>query len=158
MYAHLHRPNTDPIIDTNIPRRTRNPPNPLPPIAAYLLSYIDTAAVHGVDVLFALVHEATDEAVVTEDDAGHLSDVLVALVLADVGPVIHQAGHQEPLPPLLLVALFDLRTAGPNTHVNVTEHRAFCLIYNIFNISLKLSSKQTYNRLLKMAYWHVIPC
>lgn len=63
----------------------------------------------GVDVLFALVHEATDEAVVTEDDAGHLGDVLITLVLCDVTTVIHQAGHQVALPPLLLMALFELR-------------------------------------------------
>lgn len=47
----------------------------------------------GVDVLSTLVHEPADEAIVTEDDAGHLRDVLVALVLCDVPTVIHQARH-----------------------------------------------------------------
>lgn len=68
----------------------------------------DAAAAQCVDVVFALVHEAADEPVVTEDDAGHLGDVLVALVLADVAAVVDQAGDQVAPPSLFLLALLDL--------------------------------------------------
>lgn len=77
--------------------------------SSYLVSHVDAATVQDVDVLFTFVHEATDQPVVAEDDAGHLGDVLVALVLADVATVIHQAGHQVAPPPLLVVALLYLR-------------------------------------------------
>lgn len=53
------------------------------------MSYVDAAAAQVVDVFFTFVHEAADQSVVTEDDAGHFGDVLVALVLADVATVIH---------------------------------------------------------------------
>lgn len=76
---------------------------------SYLVSNVDAAAVPVVDVLFTFVHEAADQSVVAEDDAGHLGDVLVALVLADVAAVIHQAGHQVAPPPLLVVALLYLQ-------------------------------------------------
>ena len=62
-------------------------------VCAHLVSHIDAAAAQAVDVFFTFVHEATDQSVVAEDDAGHLGDVLVTLVLADVATVIHQAGH-----------------------------------------------------------------
>lgn len=55
----------------------------------HLVSYVDAAAAQVVDVFFTFVHEAADQSVVTEDDAGHFGDVLVALVLADVATVIH---------------------------------------------------------------------
>ncbi len=42
-----------------------------------------------VDVVLALVHEAADQPVIAEDDAGHLGDVLVTLVLGDVGAVLY---------------------------------------------------------------------
>ena len=58
--------------------------------AAHLVSHVDTAAAQAVNIFFAFVHEAADQSVVTEDDTGHLGDVLVALVLADVVAVIHQ--------------------------------------------------------------------
>lgn len=73
-----------------------------------LVSYIDAAAAQAVDVLFTFVHEATDQPVVAEGDAGHLGDVLVTLVLTDVATVIHQAGHEVAPPTLHLVALFYL--------------------------------------------------
>ena len=69
------------------------------------MSHVDAAAVQDVDVVFTFVHEATDETKVAEDDTGHLGDVLVTLVLADVATVIHQAGHQVAPPSLLLVTL-----------------------------------------------------
>ena len=62
-----------------------------------------------VDVVATLVHEAADEVVVAEHDAGHLGDVLVALVLTDVSTVIHQTGHQVALPSLFCSTLLDLR-------------------------------------------------
>lgn len=68
----------------------------------------DAATAQRVDVVFALVHEAADESVVAEDNAGHLGDVLVALVLADVAAMVHQAGDQVAPPPLFLIALLDL--------------------------------------------------
>lgn len=70
----------------------------------------DAAAAQRVDVVFALVHEAADEPVVAEDDASHLGDVLVALVLADIAAMVHQARDQVAAPPLLLLALLDLET------------------------------------------------
>ena len=78
---------------------------------SHLVSHVDAAAVQAVDVFFTFVHEAADQPVVAEDDAGHLGDVLVALVLADVAAVIHQAGHQVAPPPLLLVTLLYLQAA-----------------------------------------------
>lgn len=75
----------------------------------YLGSYVDAATVQVVDVFFTFVHEATDQSVVTEDDTGHLGDVLVALVLADVATVIHQAGDEVAPPTLLLVTLLYLK-------------------------------------------------
>lgn len=75
---------------------------------SHLLSSADAATVQDVDVVTTLVHEAADEAVVAEDDAGHLGDVLVTLVLADVATVIHQAGDQVALPSLLHSTLFNL--------------------------------------------------
>lgn len=82
------------------------------------MSDVDAAAAQAVDVLFAFVHEAADQLVVAEDDAGHLGDVLVALVLADVATVIHQAGHQVAPAPLLVITLLYLqagRQAGVRT-------------------------------------------
>lgn len=76
------------------------------------MSYVDAATVQVVDVLLTFVHEAADQPVVAEDDAGHLGDVLVALVLADVAAVIHQAGHQVAPPPLLLIALLYLQVGN----------------------------------------------
>lgn len=76
---------------------------------SHLVSNVDAAAVQVVDVFFTFVHEAADQPVVAEDDAGHLGDVLVALVLADVATVIHQTGHQVAPPPLLVVALLYLQ-------------------------------------------------
>ncbi len=57
---------------------------------AYLLSSVDASTVQFVDVVLALVHEAADQPVIAEDDAGHLGDVLVTLVLRDVGAVLYQ--------------------------------------------------------------------
>lgn len=69
---------------------------------------VDAAAVQAVDVVSAFVHEAADQPVVAEDDAGHLGDVLVTLALADVATVIHEAGHQVAPPSLHLVTLLYL--------------------------------------------------
>lgn len=74
-----------------------------------LLSGADAAAAQSVDVIAAVVHEAAYKPVVAEDDAGHLGDVLVALVVADVATVIHQAGHQVAFPQLLCSTFFNLR-------------------------------------------------
>ncbi len=79
---------------------------------SHLVSYVDAAAVQVVDVFFAFVHEAADQSVVAEDDTGHLGDVLVALVLANVAAVIYQAGHQVAPPSLLLIALFYLKVSN----------------------------------------------
>jgi hypothetical protein len=46
-----------------------------------------------IDVRLAGVHEVVDEFVVTEHDAGHLGEKLVA-VAADVIHVVHEAGNQ----------------------------------------------------------------
>lgn len=73
------------------------------------MSNIDASTAQAVDVFFTLVHEATDQPVVTEDYTGHLGDVLVTLVLADVATVINQAGHQVAPAPLLLVTLLELK-------------------------------------------------
>lgn len=74
----------------------------------HFFSSDDASTVQGIDVLSALVHEATYEAVVTEDDTGHLCDVLMALVLSDVATVIHQAGHQIAFTSLLICTFFNL--------------------------------------------------
>lgn len=78
------------------------------------MSYIYASTVQVVDVVFTFVHEATDQPIVTEDDASHLCDVLVTLVLADVATVIHQAGHQVAFPPLLLITLLYLKVSTYN--------------------------------------------
>lgn len=75
------------------------------------MSDVDAAAAQAVDVFFTFVHEAADQSVVAEDDAGHLGDVLVTLVLADVATVIHQAGHQVAPPSLLLVTFLYLKVS-----------------------------------------------
>lgn len=75
----------------------------------HLLPHIDASAVQQVDVLLAFVHESTDESVVTEDDAGHLGDILVTLVLADVATVIHQARYKVAPPSFFVVALLYLQ-------------------------------------------------
>lgn len=77
-------------------------------LKAYLLSSADATTMQHVDVLAALVHEPADEPEVTEDDRGHFGDILVALPLADVATVIHQAGHQIALALFLFCAFFDL--------------------------------------------------
>lgn len=80
--------------------------------ASHLLPHADAAAVQRVDVLAAAVREAADEAEVAEDDAGHLGDVLLAVVVADVAAVVHQAGHQVALAQLLGSAFFNLAIGG----------------------------------------------
>ena len=77
-------------------------------LAPHLLSGADAATLQRVDVLSTFVHEAADQSEVAEDDTGHLGDVLVALVLADVATVIHQARHQVAPPTLFLVTLLYL--------------------------------------------------
>lgn len=77
---------------------------------SHLMSHIDAPTVQAVDVLLTLVREATDESVVTENDASHLSHILVTLIIADVATVIHQAGHQVAPSPLLLIALLNLNS------------------------------------------------
>lgn len=57
--------------------------------ALYLLPRGDAPTAQLVDVLSALVHEAADQPVVAEHYTGHLGDVLVTLVLGDVGAVVH---------------------------------------------------------------------
>lgn len=61
-----------------------------------------------VDVFLTFVQEAANQPIVTVDDAGHLGDELVALVVGDVTTVIHQAGDEVALPPLLYSAFFNL--------------------------------------------------
>lgn len=61
-----------------------------------------------VDVVVTFVHEAADEPVIAEDDGGHLSDVLIAVVLTDVATVIYQTGHKVALPLLLLGTFLNL--------------------------------------------------
>lgn len=73
-----------------------------------LLPSVDAATEECVDVFTAVVHEATDEPVIAEDDAGHLGNVLPALVVTDVATVIHQAGHEVTLPHLLSSTFFNL--------------------------------------------------
>lgn len=75
---------------------------------SHLLSHADAAAAQRIDVVMAAVHEAADEPVVTEDDGGHLGDVLLAVVVADVPTVVHQAGHQVALAQLLGGTFFNL--------------------------------------------------
>lgn len=77
---------------------------------AHLLSSVDASTVQFVDVVLALVHEAADQPVIAEDDAGHLGDVLAALVLGDVGAVFYQTRHQVTLPTLLTRTLLNLQT------------------------------------------------
>lgn len=76
--------------------------------ASHLLSRADAAAAQRVNVVAAAVHEAADEPVVAEDDGGHLGDVLLAVVVADVPTVVHQAGHQVALAQLLGSTFFNL--------------------------------------------------
>lgn len=73
-----------------------------------LLPSVDAATEQSVDVFTAVVHEATDEPVITEDDAGHLGNVLPAFVVTDIATVIHQARHEVTLPQLLGSTFFNL--------------------------------------------------
>lgn len=82
---------------------SNKPPTP------HLVSHVDAATAQVVDIIFAFVHEAADKPVVTEDDTGHLGDVLVALVLTDVVAVIHQTRHQVALPPLHFITFLYLQ-------------------------------------------------
>lgn len=89
-------------------------------MCSHFVAHVDAAAAQRVDVILAFVHEAADKSVVAENDAGHLHDVLVALVLADVAPVIHQAGDQVAPPPFLLVALLYLKVSDTERLFNRT--------------------------------------
>lgn len=82
---------------------------------SHLLPSADAATAQRVDVVTAAVHEAADEAVVAEDDAGHLGDVLLAVVVADVAAVVHQAGHQVALAQLLGGTFFNLAKRAQQT-------------------------------------------
>lgn len=81
-------------------------------VQTHLLSHVDAATAQVVDVVFAFVGEATDQPEVTKDDAGHLGDVLVTLVLADVTTVIYQTGHQVAPPSFLFITLLYLRESN----------------------------------------------
>lgn len=74
-----------------------------------LLPSVDAATEESVDVFTAVVHEATDEPVIAKDDAGHLGNILPALVVTDIATVIHQAGHEVTLPQLLSSTFFNLQ-------------------------------------------------
>lgn len=76
--------------------------------SAYLLSGTYAATVQCVDVIPTLVHEATDQPEVAEDNGGHLSNVLVTLIIRDVATVIHQTGHQVAFAELLCRTFFNL--------------------------------------------------
>lgn len=56
----------------------------------YLFSRSNAATFEEIDVSFAVIHEATDQTIITEDNGCHFSDVLMALVLSDVASMIHQ--------------------------------------------------------------------
>ena len=90
---------------------------------SHLVSHVDAAAAQAVDVFLTFVHEAADQPVVAEDDAGHLGDVLVTLVLADVATVIHQAGHQVAPTPLLLVTLLYLHAVNVKVTGQTQRHK-----------------------------------
>lgn len=82
----------------------------MPCLTSDLVPSVDAATEQRVDVFVAVVHEATDEPIIAEDDAGHLGNVLPALVVTDVATVIHQAGHEVTLPQLLGSTFFNLDT------------------------------------------------
>lgn len=88
-------------------------------IKIHLISCADAAAAKGVDVIATLVHESADQPVVAEDDAGHLGDVLVALVVADIVAVVDEAGHQVALPQLLCCTFFNLSKEHRQRHDSV---------------------------------------
>lgn len=56
----------------------------------YLFSRSNAATFQEIDVSLAVIHEATDQPIITEDNGCHFSDVLMTLVLGDVASVIHQ--------------------------------------------------------------------
>jgi hypothetical protein len=95
--------------------------------SSHLLAGRYAATVQAVDVLATIVHEATDEAVVAEHDAGHLGDVLVALVLRDVAAVIHQAGNQVALSSLLCRTFFYLNGRRGKWLAYVTIYLSYTL-------------------------------
>lgn len=74
----------------------------------YLFSKPNAPTFQNVDVIFTVIHEATDQTVITENDGCHLGDVLVTLVLSDVASVIHQAGNQVTFSNWFISTLFDL--------------------------------------------------
>lgn len=84
------------------------------------MSYVDAAAAQVIYILSAFIHEATDQSVVAENNAGDLGDVLVALILADVASMIHEAGHQIASPSFLLITLLYLK--GKKTKVVSAQH------------------------------------
>lgn len=59
----------------------------------YLFSKTDTATFQNVDIIFAVIHEATNQTVITENDSCHFGNVLVTLIFSYVASVIHQAGN-----------------------------------------------------------------
>lgn len=75
----------------------------------YFFSNRDASTLQRVDVFSAFVHKSTNQPIVAEDDAGHLSDVLMTLAFSDVATVIDQARHQIAFPSFLIRTLFQLR-------------------------------------------------
>lgn len=59
----------------------------------YLFTKTDTATFQNVDIIFAVIHEATNQTVITENDSCHFGNVLVTLIFSYVASVIHQAGN-----------------------------------------------------------------
>lgn len=82
----------------------------------HLLSGADAATFQHVDVIATLAHEAADQPVVTENNGGHLGDVLVALVVGDVATVIYKAGNQVTFPQLLRGTFFNLNGEKRRRH------------------------------------------
>lgn len=74
----------------------------------YLFSKPNAATFQNVDIIFAVIHEATDQTVITENDGCHLGDILVTLIFSDVASVIHQAGDQVTFPNRFISTFFNL--------------------------------------------------
>lgn len=82
--------------------------------SGYLFSGSNAATFQEIDVSLAVVHEATDQPIIAEDNGCHFSDVLMALVLSDVASVIHQTRHQEAFTNGFICTLLDLLKENKN--------------------------------------------
>lgn len=93
----------------------------------YLFSEPNTSTLQDINVVPAVFHKTTDQAIVTENYGCHFGDVLVTLVFRDVSSVIHQAGQHITIPKRFICALSDL------LRYTQVENRPLCYLAFVEN-------------------------